>query len=83
MKNTLPFVNVGFCIGSVMAYLVVLFLGIDENYVTDASFSCHLTIWFAAIAFSLLYGSLLAKAWRIYYVYYHFKLHKIKKVTHI
>jgi hypothetical protein len=80
VKNTLPVVNVCLCIGSILAYAIVLFMGIDENLTADASFACHCTIWLACFAFSLMFGSLLAKAWRIYFIYYNLKLYKTKKV---
>ena len=37
------------------------------------------TIWLAAIGFSLLFGTMLAKTWRVYYIFRSVKLKK--KVT--
>jgi len=62
-------------IGAVMFYVVVILFGVDEN---TASFDtvdrlCHARIWLCVIAFSLLFGTIFAKTWRIYFIFRHSK----------
>ena len=74
MKLTSPYVNVMIIAGAVVFYITVILFGVDENV---ASFStvdylCQTKIWLVAIGFSLLFGTIFAKTWRIYYIFNHF-----------
>ena len=71
MKRTSPYVNVMIVAGAVIFYITVILFGVDENV---ASFStvdhlCQTRIWLVAIGFSLLYGTIFAKTWRVYYIF--------------
>ena len=57
--------------GAVVFYMIVILFGIDENVAIDSTVNglCHARIWLVAIGFSLLYGTIFAKAWRIYYIF--------------
>ena len=71
VKLTSPYVNVMIIAGAVIFYITVILFGVDENV---ASFStvdhlCQTKIWLVAIGFSLLFGSIFAKTWRIYYIF--------------
>ena len=75
MKLSSPYVNIMIVAGAVAFYLTVILFGVDENV---SSFSkvdrlCHARIWVVAIGFSLLYGTIFAKTWRIYYIFNHTK----------
>ena len=66
-----PNVNIMIVVGAIMFYMIVILFGVDENV---ASYSivdelCHARIWLVAIGFSLLYGTIFAKTWRIYYIF--------------
>ena len=57
--------------GAIVFYVTVILFGVDENI---ASFSvvdglCHARVWLCVIGFSLLYGTIFAKAWRIYQIF--------------
>ena len=57
--------------GAIIFYTTVILFGVDENI---ASFSvvdglCHTRVWLSVIGFSLLFGTIFAKAWRIYYIF--------------
>jgi len=42
--------------------------------------SCaQLRLWIASIAFSLVFGTIFAKTWRVYYVFYSSHKHKTSK----
>ena len=61
--------------GAILFYLTVILFGVDENV---ASFSfvdglCQARVWLCVIGFSLLFGTIFAKAWRIYYIFSHLK----------
>ena len=65
--------------GAIIFYTTVILFGVDENI---ASFSvvnvlCHARVWLSVIGFSLLFGTIFAKAWRIYYIYNHLRPNKI------
>ena len=62
--------NVVFIIGIIALYLLVILFGIDDGLVsfTAASGLCQFRIWVAVLAFSLIYGAILSKTFRIYYV---------------
>jgi len=57
--------------GAIIIYTAVILFSVDENI---ASFSvinglCHARVWLCVIGFSLLFGTIFAKAWRIYYIF--------------
>ena len=64
--------------GAIVFYTTVILFGVDESI---ASFSvvdglCHARVWLCVIGFSLLFGTIFAKAWRIYYIYNNSRLNK-------
>ena len=61
--------------GAVVFYVAVILYGVDENVASYATVDglCNARIWLIAIGFSLLYGTIFAKTWRIYYIFSHTK----------
>ena len=61
--------------GAVVFYVIVIVFGVDENVASHSTVDglCHTRIWLVAIGFSLLYGTIFAKTWRIYYIFNHSK----------
>ena len=59
--------------GAVLFYVIVILFGVDENVAsyTTVNGLCHVRIWLVAIGFSLLYGTIFAKTWRVYYIFNH------------
>ena len=57
--------------GAIMFYVTVILFGVDENTGSYSTVDglCHARIWVVAIGFSLLYGTIFAKTWRIYYIF--------------
>ena len=79
VKLSSPYVNVMIIAGAIIFYTTVILFGVDENV---ASFSvvdglCHARVWLSVIGFSLLFGTIFAKAWRIYYIFNHLRPNKI------
>ena len=87
VKRSSPHVNVMIIAGAVIFYMTVILFGVDEN---TASFQvvddlCHARVWLCVIGFSLLFGTIFAKAWRIYYIYSNSKINKpvVRKWFHM
>ena len=75
VKLSSPYVNVMIIAGAIVFYTVTILFGVDEN---TASFSvvdglCQARIWLCVMGFSLLFGTIFAKAARIYYIFNHLK----------
>ena len=75
VKLSSPYVNIMIIAGAVLFYLTVILFGVDENVSSYSTVDglCHARIWLVAIGFSLLYGTIFAKTWRIYYIFSHSK----------
>ena len=75
VKLSSPYVNIMVVAGAVLFYLTVILFGVDENVssYSEVDGLCHARIWLVAIGFSLLYGTIFAKTWRIYYIFNHTK----------
>jgi len=71
MKPTSPYVNVMIIAGAVIFYITVILFGVDENVASSSTVDhlCQTRVVLAAIGFSLLFGTIFAKAWRIYYIF--------------
>ena len=65
-----PNLNVVFIVGILLVYLLVIILGIDSNLVPTRVFSglCQTRLWLGVIAFTLVYGSILAQTFRVFYI---------------
>ena len=75
VKLSSPYVNIMIIAGAVLFYLTVILFGVDENVLSYSQVDklCQARIWLVAIGFSLLYGTIFAKTWRIYYIFNHAK----------
>ena len=75
VKLSSPYVNVMIVAGAVVFYVTVILFGVDENVASYSTVDglCNTRIWLIAIGFSLLYGTIFAKTWRIYYIFSHTK----------
>ena len=56
-------------VGTIVFYTTVILFGVDENVAsyTTVDGLCQGRIWLVSIGFSLLYGTILVKTWKIYY----------------
>ena len=71
MKLSSPYVNIMIVAGAIVFYVTVILFGVDENIASYSTVNglCQARIWLVAIGFSLLYGTIFAKTWRIYYIF--------------
>ena len=71
VKLSSPYLNIVFIIGISMIYLLVVFLGVDDNLVSVSVMSgfCQATVWIGVIAFTLVYGVVLAKTFKVFYIF--------------
>jgi len=62
--------------GAIVFYTIVILFGVDENVASHTTVDglCQTRIWLVSIGFSLLYGTILAKTWKVYYTFNHVKL---------
>ena len=76
-----------FIVGIILVYLLVALFGIDSNLVPTGVVSvlCQTRLWLCVIAFTLVYGSILAQTFRVFYILRNIKVvqnkDKIKVVT--
>ena len=87
MKLSSPYLNIVFIIGVSMVYLLVVILGVDDNLVSVSMMSgfCQATVWIGVIAFTLVYGVVLAKIFKVFFIFKNLHLAKPdqKKVSNI
>lgn len=84
VKLSSPYLNVLIVVGVILFYVDVILFGVDEG--TPASRCtvnalCMTRLWIASIAFSLLFGTIFVKTWRVYYIFYSDNRHKKGKKT--
>ena len=78
-----------FIVGIVLIYLMVVLFGIDSNLVSTRVVSalCQTRLWLGVIAFTLVYGSILAQTFRVFYILRNIKVtqnkNKIKVHTYV
>jgi len=65
-----PNLSVVFIVGIMLVYLMVVLFGLDSNLVPTEVFSvlCQTRLWLGVIAFTLVYGSILAQTFRVFYI---------------
>ena len=75
MRLGSPYVNIVIVAGAVVFYVTVILFGVDENVASYSTVDglCQARIWLVSIGFSLLYGTIFAKTWRVYYIFNHVK----------
>ena len=82
-----PKLNVVFIVGIVLVYVMVILFGIDSNLVPTrvASGLCQTRLWLGVTAFTLVYGSILAQTFRVFYILRNIKVaqNKNKIKVHI
>lgn len=71
IKMSSPNINNLFLVGCVMCYIAAIVFGIDSNSADSIAFAftCSLRVWLLSIGFSIAFGSLLSKTWRVYRIF--------------
>lgn len=78
-----PHLNNLIIIGCMLTYSSVIFLGLDSQLSSVAAFPyiCTARAWLLMAGFSLAFGSMFSKTWRVHSIFTDVKLNK--KVTHL
>ena len=81
MRLTSPPLSVVSIAGIMLLLLLVIFLGIDEGVTSSEVHNvfCVLNLWIGVVAFTLVYGAVLTKAFRVYYIFTNIKFSKEKQ----
>lgn len=66
-----PNINNLFTAGCIICYVAIIFFGVDRNFVPAAALPsiCVSRIWFLSIGFTIAFGSLFVKTWRVYRIF--------------
>ena len=64
-----PNLNYIICVGAVILYLDMILLVIPSTDERVVSILCNVNPWFTSIGYSLCYGTILVKMFRVYYIY--------------
>jgi len=65
IKASSPTFMIGILLGSILVYASVIFMAPG----IIGAWSCNLAVWLYGLGFSLLFGSLFAKSWRVWQLY--------------
>ena len=81
MKLSSPYLNIIFIAGIILTYLLVVVSGIDDSLVDVSVVSglCQTTVWIMVIAFTLVYGVVLAKTFKVFYIFKNLRIAKPEK----
>ncbi|XP_031566705.1 gamma-aminobutyric acid type B receptor subunit 2-like isoform X2 [Actinia tenebrosa] len=82
LKMSSPRLNDAILVGCIFMYLSVFLLGLDGSAVPSAHVGgiCQVRVWFACLGFTIAFGAMFAKTWRVYVIFTNAKLRK--KVIH-
>ncbi|EDV22612.1 uncharacterized protein TRIADDRAFT_28568, partial [Trichoplax adhaerens] len=71
IKMSSPKINIVMLLGSILCYISVLFFGLDSKAVGIRSMPifCHSAAWTICLGFTLGFGALFWKTWRVYSIY--------------
>ena len=77
-----PRLNNTIVIGCITMYLSVFLFGLDGNLVSPGRYSanCQARIWLASLGFTMAFGAMFAKIWRVYVIFTNRKLRKKVRV---
>lgn len=66
-----PTINDVICIGCMLCYLSVVLYGLDSRLINtnDIPFSCNMIAIILAVGFTLSFGGLFSKTWRVYKIF--------------
>ncbi|XP_006811791.1 gamma-aminobutyric acid type B receptor subunit 2-like [Saccoglossus kowalevskii] len=71
IKMSSPYINNLIIIGGLLCYASVFFSGSHSSYRSDKAFNllCGLRAWSLALGFTLSFGAMFAKTWRVYSIF--------------
>uniref|UniRef100_A0A0K0ES72 Gamma-aminobutyric acid type B receptor subunit 2 n=1 Tax=Strongyloides stercoralis TaxID=6248 RepID=A0A0K0ES72_STRER len=71
IKMSSPNMNNLIIFGSIFAYISVILLGVDTRMVSSNNLVpfCHAKVWVLCIGFTLAFGSMFSKTWRVHSIF--------------
>lgn len=78
IKMSSPHLNNLIIIGCMLTYLSIIFLGLDTTLASVAAFPyiCTARAWILMAGFSLAFGAMFSKTWRVHSIFTDLKLNK-------
>ncbi|XP_063230509.1 gamma-aminobutyric acid type B receptor subunit 2 [Bacillus rossius redtenbacheri] len=78
IKMSSPYLNNLIIIGCMLTYSSVIFLGLDSTLTSEETFPyvCTARAWLLMAGFSLAFGSMFSKTWRVHSIFTDVKLNK-------
>ncbi|XP_033112630.1 gamma-aminobutyric acid type B receptor subunit 2-like [Anneissia japonica] len=86
IKMSSPNINNLIIFGGILAYSCVFFLGLDKAFLSNKGFRivCAARAWFLCVSFTLAFGAMFCKTWRVYRIFTNVKMKKkVIKDTHL
>lgn len=82
IKMSSPYLNSLIIIGCILTYTSVILLGLDSELTSEESlpFICSVRAWILMSGFTLAFGSMFSKTWRVHTIFTDIKLNK-KAIT--
>ncbi|XP_071854123.1 gamma-aminobutyric acid type B receptor subunit 1-like isoform X2 [Apostichopus japonicus] len=84
IKMSSPNLNNLILIGGILAYVSMIFFGIDDGIVSEDAliWMCKGHLWTFVASFSIAYGAMFAKTWRVHRIFTNKKLQKMSIKDH-
>ena len=82
IRLTAPNLNYMIGTGATLLYIAIIVAVLPAKSVLLAGITCNLEVWLTGFGYSLCYGTILVKMWRVYYIFNNPSSQK-KKVTHV
>uniref|UniRef100_A0A914V8E9 G-protein coupled receptors family 3 profile domain-containing protein n=1 Tax=Plectus sambesii TaxID=2011161 RepID=A0A914V8E9_9BILA len=78
IKMSSPNMNNMIIIGSICTYLSVILLGVDTRIVSPNQYVtfCYAKTWVLSIGFTLAFGSMFSKTWRVHSIFTNIRMNK-------
>ncbi|MFH4973683.1 hypothetical protein AB6A40_000392 [Gnathostoma spinigerum] len=78
IKMSSPNMNNLIIAGSVCTYVSVILLGIDTRFVSPSDFVaiCYVKTWVLCLGFTLAFGSMFSKTWRVHSIFANIRMNK-------
>ena len=69
IRLTSPNLNYLIGSGAILLYLAIIVTVLPATSAVFASVLCNLGVWLTGFGYSLCYGTILVKMWRVYYIF--------------
>ncbi|XP_071956737.1 gamma-aminobutyric acid type B receptor subunit 2-like [Antedon mediterranea] len=78
IKMSSPNINNLIIVGGILAYSCVFLLGLDKAFLSTSEFRvvCVARAWFLCVSFTLAFGAMFCKTWRVYRIFTNVKMKK-------